>query len=243
MIALSASGHYHRFSSPGPEVWLNTPLLRSEKSSSIYNTDVLTKIFKEEGKDLFDARSASLGHTLQGGVPSPLDRTRAARLSLKCMQFLEQHAVPNAQAAKGKRQYSKQTAAMIAIRGRKIVYATMDEVRDVTDMKLRKGKDEWWAHIKPLAEVRRSSPASSRFCMVLIRFDRSWVDDRVWWRVIWSRIAWPPSRLNPNLTGRGASADRLQSTAAGQTEWSISIIPIPTIIPRYLSLICDLINA
>lgn len=126
---------------------------RSEKSSSIYNTEVLTKILKEEGKDLFDARSASLGHTLQGGVPSPLDRTRAARLSLKCMQFLEEHATPNAQAAKGKRQYSKQTAAMIAIRGRKIVYATMDEVKQVTDMRLRKGKDEWWRSIKPLAEV------------------------------------------------------------------------------------------
>lgn len=136
-------------------------MIRSEKSSSIYNTDVLTKILKEEGKDLFDARSASLGHTLQGGVPSPLDRTRAARLSLKCMQFLEEHGTPNAQSAKGKRQYSKQTAAMIAIRGRKIVYATMDEVVAVTDMKLRKGKDEWWASIKPLAEVS-PEPTSAR---------------------------------------------------------------------------------
>lgn len=69
------------------------------------------------------------------------------------MQFLEAHAVPNAQAAKGKRTYSKQTAAMIAIRGRKIVYATMDEVKAKADMKLRKGRDEWWRSIKPLAEV------------------------------------------------------------------------------------------
>lgn len=130
---------------------------RSEKSSSIYNTEVLTQIFKEEGKDLFDARSASLGHTLQGGVPSPLDRTRAARLSLKCMQFLEQHAVPNAQSAKGKRSYSKATAAMIAIVGSKIVYATMDEVKEVTDMKRRKGTNEWWRSIKPLAEVSLTS--------------------------------------------------------------------------------------
>lgn len=69
------------------------------------------------------------------------------------MQFLEKHAVPNAQSAKGKRQYSKATAAMIAIRGSKIVYATMDEVKEVTDMKLRKGTNEWWRSIKPLAEV------------------------------------------------------------------------------------------
>lgn len=130
---------------------------RSEKSSNIYNTDVLTKILKEEGKDLFDARSASLGHTLQGGVPSPLDRTRAARLSLKCMQFLEKHATPNAQSAKGKKTYSKETAAMIAIRGSEIIYPTMDEVKAKADMKLRKGRDEWWRSIKDLAEVCRVS--------------------------------------------------------------------------------------
>jgi 6-phosphofructokinase 1 len=72
------------------------------------------------------------------------------------MQFLEEHATPNAQSAKGKKSYSKQTAAMIAIRGRKIVYATMDEVKAKADMKLRKGKDEWWRSIKPLAEVSHS---------------------------------------------------------------------------------------
>ena len=126
---------------------------RSEKSSNIYNTETLTKIFKEEGKDLFDARSASLGHTLQGGVPSPLDRTRAARLALRCMQFLEKHAVPHAQAQKGKRKYSKETACMIAIRGSGIIYATMDEVVAHGDMKNRRGKDVWWRDIKGLAEA------------------------------------------------------------------------------------------
>ncbi len=128
-------------------------MIKSEKSSAIYNTETLTKILKEEGKDLFDARSASLGHTLQGGVPSPLDRTRAARLSLRCMQFLEQNATPRSEIVKGKRKYSKQTAAMIAIRGSGIVYATMEEVLARTDMERRTGTGEWWSDIKNLAEV------------------------------------------------------------------------------------------
>ncbi|WWC86865.1 6-phosphofructokinase [Kwoniella dendrophila CBS 6074] len=132
-------------------------VIKSEKSSSIYTTEVLTKIFKEEGKELFDARSASLGHTMQGGTPSPMDRTRAARLSLRCMQFLENHATPNSQSShRGhhkKTNYSKETATMIAIRGSKIVYATMDEVLKHTDMKKRRGKDEWWSDIKRLAEI------------------------------------------------------------------------------------------
>ncbi|WRT64730.1 6-phosphofructokinase [Kwoniella shivajii] len=131
-------------------------VIKSEKSSSIYTTEVLTKIFKEEGKELFDARSASLGHTLQGGTPSPMDRTRAARLSLRCMQFLESHATPHSQSAhRGKKakKYTTESATMIAIRGSKIVYATMEEVMKHTDMKLRRGKDEWWSDIKRLAEI------------------------------------------------------------------------------------------
>ncbi len=62
---------------------------RNEAASQVYKTDVITKIIKEEGRDLFDSRSASLGHTLQGGIPSPLDRARAVRLSLKSMAFIE----------------------------------------------------------------------------------------------------------------------------------------------------------
>lgn len=69
------------------------------------------------------------------------------------MQFLEQHAVPNAQSQRGKRQYSPETAVMIAIRGSQIVLATVEEVSRHTDFKLRRGKDEWWADIKGLAEM------------------------------------------------------------------------------------------
>ena len=128
-------------------------VIKSEKASTVYTTETLTKIFKEEGSDLFDARSASLGHTLQGGVPSPLDRTRAARLALRCMQFLEEHAVPNAQSARARRRVGKETAAMIAIRGSKVMYADMEQVKKRTNMKLRTGTDVWWGDIKRLAEV------------------------------------------------------------------------------------------
>ncbi|WVO16575.1 6-phosphofructokinase [Cryptococcus depauperatus] len=137
-------------------------IIKSEKSSTVYTTETLTKILKEEGKDLFDARSASLGHTLQGGVPSPLDRTRAARLAFKCMQFLETHAVPHSQVPhkrvsrlrnSNNSRAGSETVAMIAVRGSKIVYAGMDEVLSVTDMKLRRGTDEWWKGVKEMAET------------------------------------------------------------------------------------------
>jgi hypothetical protein len=104
------------------------------------------------------------------------------------MQFLEKHATPNAQSAKGKKSYTKETAAMIAIRGSEIIYPTMDEVKAKADMKLRKGRDEWWRSIKDLAEVRHFS------VLMMELINRSWVVDLDWLFLIWSRIKLPQSR-------------------------------------------------
>lgn len=136
----------------------------------MYTTDVITKIYKDEGSELFDARSASLGHTLQGGVPSPIDRTRAARLSLLAMQFLEKHGQPNAQAyhPRKKSEPKTETAAMIAIRGSKIVYAPMDEVLKHTDMQKRRGDNTWWSGVKELVEVLGGRAG------VMVHLDKEW---------------------------------------------------------------------
>ncbi|KAJ9125004.1 hypothetical protein QFC24_002936 [Naganishia onofrii] len=134
-------------------------VIKSEKSSKVYTTEVLTNILKEEGNDLFDARSASLGHTLQGGTPSPLDRTRAARLTLRCMQFLEEHAVsPSLKAPyKGRNKVptsnTPKSAASITIQGSQIIFAPVADVLKAADMKNRRGKETWWKDMKALAEL------------------------------------------------------------------------------------------
>lgn len=119
----------------------------------VYTTDVVTKILKEEGQQLFDARSAQLGHTLQGLVPSPLDRTRAARMAFLSMKFLAKHARPNSQGGRRKHPPSTETACMIAIRGSKIVFASMPDVLAHTDLSKRRGEDVWWYDVKNLVEI------------------------------------------------------------------------------------------
>src|SRR4051812_6626491 len=99
----------------------------------------MTKIFQEEGGALFDARSASLGHTLQGGIPSPMDRARATRLSLKCMAFIEESAwAHRAQPAKG-RKPNKATAAVITVTGSSINFTPVQQLVEHADMKKRRG--------------------------------------------------------------------------------------------------------
>ncbi|KAG6334893.1 hypothetical protein ID866_4202 [Astraeus odoratus] len=128
-------------------------VIRNECASSVYDTDFLMKMFREEGKGLFDSRSASLGHILQGGVPSPMDRARAARLSLRCMAFLEEHfAKIQAQPPKS-RQASPESAAVITIQGSALRWVPVQEMVQHADMKNRRGKVAWWKDVKDLVEA------------------------------------------------------------------------------------------
>ncbi|GAC71954.1 pyrophosphate-dependent phosphofructo-1-kinase [Moesziomyces antarcticus T-34] len=137
-------------------------VIRNEKSSDVFTTEVITKILKEEGNSLFDARSASLGHTLQGGVPSPLDRVRATRLALKCCEFLEAEALKQRSssstsskigAGASEKSYSDQTAVMITIQGSTICFTSATEMARNADMKNRRGKTAWWHEFKALVEL------------------------------------------------------------------------------------------
>ncbi|KAI0309918.1 phosphofructokinase domain-containing protein [Amylostereum chailletii] len=133
-------------------------VIKNEQASQVYTTEVLTKMFKEEGGSLFDARAASLGHTLQGGIPSPLDRARAVRLSLKCMAFIEeQHGVLEKQSPRA-RQAGAESAAVITIQGSSVQWVPVQEMVGHADMKNRRGKHAWWEGVKELIESLVARP-------------------------------------------------------------------------------------
>lgn len=125
---------------------------RNELASTVYTNDMLTKMFKEEGGSLFDSRSASLGHTLQGGIPSPMDRARAVRLSLKCMHFLEeQHKILLKQPGRSKHA-SPGSAAVIVIEGTQVKWVPVQDMVPHADMVNRRGVDEFWRPFNTLVE-------------------------------------------------------------------------------------------
>ncbi|GAA5953091.1 hypothetical protein JCM3765_007405 [Sporobolomyces pararoseus] len=118
-------------------------VIRSEKASKTYTTEVVTNILAEEGKELFDSRLVALGHTLQGGVPSPRDRTRAVRLTVKCIDWLEKQHTSGGEAG----------AATIAIQGAGIRFVSLPEMMAAADFKNRRGKEQWWQPMQRLVDV------------------------------------------------------------------------------------------
>ena len=126
---------------------------RSEASSSVYTTEVITKMFKEEGGTLFDSRMVSLGHTLQGNIPTPIDRIRAVRLSLKSMHFIEEQAEQLAKLPWKQRWTHKGADAVITIQGTKVKWVGVKEMVGQADMKNRRGKTQWWTKYKQMGEL------------------------------------------------------------------------------------------
>ncbi|KAI0775182.1 6-phosphofructokinase [Trametes elegans] len=133
-------------------------VLRNENSSEVYTTEFITKMLKEEGGTLFDSRSASLGHTLQGGIPSPLDRARAVRLSLKCMAFIEQHHQALIKQPTRNKQASPESAAVITIQGTSVQWVPVRDMVEHADMKNRRGKHSWWEDQHELIEALVARP-------------------------------------------------------------------------------------
>lgn len=64
-------------------------ILKSTNASKVLTTQVLADIIKSEAHGAFDTKTAIPGHVQQGGLPSPMDRTRAARFAIKAVQFIE----------------------------------------------------------------------------------------------------------------------------------------------------------
>lgn len=65
-------------------------VVKNEDASENYTADLMRRIFEEEGGDLFDVRTAIIGHMQQGGNPSPFDRTLAVRMIAKAIDHLDE---------------------------------------------------------------------------------------------------------------------------------------------------------
>ncbi|KAI9031220.1 phosphofructokinase-domain-containing protein [Hyaloraphidium curvatum] len=143
-------------------------ILRNEGvSGSTYTTEVLSSIFHEEGRGLFDSRTATLGHVQQGGVPSPLDRIRATRMAVSCAEWVEANALASIDrrladltssskggpSAKLQSVYCPQpeTAAVIGIRGAEVVFTPIETLMAETDLVKRKALEKpWWLDLQHL---------------------------------------------------------------------------------------------
>ncbi|KAI8083927.1 6-phosphofructokinase [Thamnidium elegans] len=135
-------------------------ILRTEDVSKTYTTEVISDILKEEGNEMFDSRTAVLGHTQQGITPSPLDRIRATRLAKHCIEFFEQHTSEALNSANDRSVATpieltncSASVAVAGINGSVVVFPPISDLLKITDMKNRKPRTAWWAEHRPIIDL------------------------------------------------------------------------------------------
>ncbi|KAI9104107.1 phosphofructokinase-domain-containing protein [Phlyctochytrium arcticum] len=134
-------------------------ILRSELASKTYTTDTISNILRAEGKGLFDSRTAVLGHLQQGGIPSPLDRIRATRLAVNCVDWIQEIAAKARTAPEMgsttdiSYQIDNSDSIIIGIVGADIMYTPVDTIITGADFETRRGKDQWWMNVKQLIRI------------------------------------------------------------------------------------------
>jgi 6-phosphofructokinase 1 len=134
-------------------------ILRNEKASKVYSTQLISDIIQAEAKGRFEARVGVPGHFQQGKEPSPMDRVRAVRFAVKSIQHIESYA------GFTRDEISKDpmSCAVIGIRGAQVRLSGMEKIEnEETDWKHRRPKDEYWEALTGLGDVLAGRPRESR---------------------------------------------------------------------------------
>ena len=105
-------------------------ILRNEFCSNTYSAEVMSKIFEEEAEGSFDCRWVSLGHIVQGGRPSPLDRIRATRLAVMAVNYLESFLCPERLPENIKDQFLKIKTIEIATHSKDLDFSEINAEHD-----------------------------------------------------------------------------------------------------------------
>ncbi|OAD65385.1 hypothetical protein PHYBLDRAFT_137735 [Phycomyces blakesleeanus NRRL 1555(-)] len=121
-------------------------ILRNEKASKTYTTDVISNILKDEGRGLFDSRTAVLGHIQQGNTPSPMDRIHATRLAMRCIDFIEQHTGAALEKA-------HLLVAVVGLTGAEVHFPSVKELVPKADLANRKPNKAWWFEHRDLVDL------------------------------------------------------------------------------------------
>ncbi|KAI1772703.1 6-phosphofructokinase [Hypoxylon cercidicola] len=133
-------------------------ILVNEKASKVFSAKLIADIIREEAHDRFESRDSIPGHVQQGGVPSAMDRCRAVRLAIKCIQHLEKYG-PMPQKNPEKIIKDPLSASVIGIKGADVVFSPMlDLEENETDWKNRRPTAAHWLHNKEVVDILGGRP-------------------------------------------------------------------------------------
>ncbi|KAL2209172.1 6-phosphofructokinase [Sarocladium strictum] len=130
-------------------------ILVNEKASKVYDAKLIASIIRDEAHDRFESRESIPGHVQQGGVPSAMDRCRAVRLAIKCIQHLEDYG----RGAHNRVKKDDGSATVIGIQGSEVVFTPVKALEEqATDWPNRRPKMAHWIGMREVVDILGGRP-------------------------------------------------------------------------------------
>ncbi|CAI4714614.1 CFF_collapsed_G0043550.mRNA.1.CDS.1 [Saccharomyces cerevisiae] len=134
-------------------------ILKSTNASKALSATKLAEVITAEADGRFDAKPAYPGHVQQGGLPSPIDRTRATRMAIKAVGFIEDNQAAIAEARAAEENFNaddktiSDTAAVVGVKGSHVVYNSIRQLYDYeTEVSMRMPKVIHWQATRLIAD-------------------------------------------------------------------------------------------
>lgn len=135
-------------------------ILKSKNASDVFSPEALSAIITQEADGGFDAKPAVPGHVQQGGLPSPIDRTRGTRLAIRAVGFIEaqQKALEKARLVDDEDFNINDddimaSAAVLGIKGSDVVFTSIRQLYDYeTQLEKRMPKKIHWETTRVIAD-------------------------------------------------------------------------------------------
>jgi 6-phosphofructokinase 1 len=140
-------------------------ILCNEKASSTYKPKVIADMIRQEANGRFESRDVNPGHYQQGNKPSPMDRVRALRMAIRCMQHIEDRFMHRDKEVCANDPLS---AVVIGIVGSEVVFTAMGGENGLeatqTDWVNRRPKDEFWLPMRETVDILSGRPKLHETC-------------------------------------------------------------------------------
>ncbi|XP_021953997.1 ATP-dependent 6-phosphofructokinase isoform X1 [Folsomia candida] len=123
-------------------------ILRNELANENYDTNFVTRLYSEEGRDYFTTRVNILGHMQQGGSPTPFDRNMGTKMAAKVVDWFIDKLMGG-----DKNYHGPHTAVMLGVVRRQYKFTPVQELKLYTDFQHRIPQQQWWLKLRPLLRI------------------------------------------------------------------------------------------
>ena len=119
-------------------------------------SNILFRLYQEEGEGIFTTRENVLGHMQQAGNTSPFDRCKGTTMAAKaCNWLVQQLERPEIfdQSSSKVCTKDKNTVALLGLRSRSYQFQSVQDLKTETDFTYRRSKHVWWKQIRSIMRI------------------------------------------------------------------------------------------